>query len=115
MSKLTYSVNSAAFKFAVLLFLLITMGASCQKDDSDAHSVNADTISITGVIAEQGITTYQYGSHVLGNEEDFYAITSETIDLDQYIGDTVTVLGRKKPGYPLSNGPEYIEVIQVKP
>ena len=106
-------MNSTAFKLAALLFLLFTVGASCQKNDAD--TTNEYTLSVTGVVAEQGITTYQYGSHILGNNEDIYALTSATINLDQYIGDTVTVLGRKKPGYPVTNGPEYLDVIQVKP
>ena len=72
------------------------------------------SLSITGTVAKQGITTYQYGSHTLKIEKGFYALTSKTVNLDDFVGKEITIIGEKIEGYPLSGGPEYIKVIEVK-
>ena len=75
---------------------------SCDKKSS--------AIEATGTIQQQGITTYQYGTHVIPG----FALRSNTIDLDSYIGQTVTVIGRLIDGYPVENGPDYLEVEEIK-
>jgi len=69
-----------------------------------------NNIKITGTIYKQGITTYQYGTHVIKN----YALRSNSIDLDLYIDSVITVVGKKIDGYPVERGPEYIEVKKIK-
>lgn len=83
--------------------LLCLSFASCNKN-------NSNSIEVTGIIQAQGITTYQYGTHVMPG----YALRSNTIELDDYIGQTVTIVGYKIDGYPVENGPDYIEVEEVK-
>lgn len=69
---------------------------------------------ISGVVAEQGITSYQYGTHTLTTDEDFYALTSETIDLDALVGQQVRLKVEKVEGYPIEGGPEYYRVLEVR-
>lgn len=69
-----------------------------------------------GVIKKQGITTYMYGTHVLVNSNGatLYALKSNTFKLDLYIGRSVTVSGELLEGYPVSGGPEYMNVDKIE-
>ena len=66
-------------------------------------------VKATGTIQQQGITTYQYGTHVIAQ----YALRSGSIDLDKYIGQRVTVVGHLIEGYPVEGGPDYLEVEEI--
>ncbi|GAB2777547.1 hypothetical protein GCM10010465_25400 [Actinomadura fibrosa] len=68
----------------------------------------------TGTIKEQGITSYQYGTHTLTTGNGFYALKSEAVDLDEYIDKKVMVVAEKIEGYPVDGGPEYLLVLKVK-
>jgi len=72
-------------------------------------------ISATGILEKQGITTYQYGTHVINdsNSNTFYALSSNDIRLDDYVGLSVTVKGHTVIGYPLENGPQYLNVFSI--
>ena len=67
-------------------------------------------IEATGKIQQQGITTYQYGTHCLAG----YALRSSVINLNNYIGQTVTVVGHLVEGYPIEGGPDFLEVEEIK-
>ena len=69
-----------------------------------------DRLEINGVIQKQGITTYQYGTHTISG----YAIRSNSLNLDDYVDQNVTIIGRKIEGYPIEGGPDYLEVIKIK-
>lgn len=94
-----------------LPFFLFT--ATCNQSNKDGKEEN-DSVEVSGVIEQQGITSYQYGTHTLTNSETFYALKSETVDLDQYLNEEVTLIAKKISGYPLSGGPEYLMVLEVK-
>jgi hypothetical protein len=81
-----------------------------------ADSNPKEKVSITGIIQKQGMTTYQYGTHVLCNKngKTFYALKSETIRLDDYIGKTVEVQGQLLNEYPVEGGPPYVDVTHIK-
>ncbi|WP_172665785.1 hypothetical protein [Flammeovirga sp. OC4] len=96
-------MNTMKIFLFVVTFIMI--GFSCAKND-----VNSNTIEITGVIKEQGVTTYQYGTHTLSG----YALRSSSVNLDNYIDQEVTIVGQKVEGYPVDGGPDYIEVEKVK-
>lgn len=96
---------SAAVKTLFMGILLSFSLVSCNTNDDDLST----EIRTTGIIQAQGITTYQYGTHII-NE---FALRSN-IDLDQYIGQTVSIVGIKIAGYPVDGGPDYLEVIEVK-
>ena len=73
------------------------------------------TVKKTGNIQKQGITTYQYGTHILLVEEGTsFALKSETINLDDFINENATIKGNKIEGYPVDGGPEYIDVVSVE-
>ena len=79
---------------------------SCNK----GAGLSNNQIEVSGVIRTQGITTYQYGTHTISG----YAIRSYTIDLDTYLNQNVTVVGRKIEGYPIEGGPDYLEIEKIK-
>jgi hypothetical protein len=93
--------------FRSLFFgILICLSAiSCEKDQ-----VDPDRVEITGVVQRQGITVYQYGTHTICG----YALRSSSVTLDDYVNQTVTVVGHKIDGYPIDFGPDYIEVEEIR-
>jgi len=91
-------------KSIIVLIVLLLSCVACNEKVSPAR------VEVTGVLVEQGITFYQYGSHVMGG----YALRSSSVDLDDYVNQVVTVVGYKVEGYPLSGGPELLEVEEVK-
>ena len=86
------------------LFMLLLTGCGNGTDN---------TIRERGVINQQGITSYQYGSHTFTNEENFYALKSDIINLDQYV-DKEVVITAKLIHEGLSGGPKYYEVTEIK-
>lgn len=99
-------LKSFFFVSAFLALLLI----SCSKEDD----LNDGTIELTGLIQVAEITTYQYGTHTLTTDGEFYALRSNTVNLDDFVGRTETVIGTKIEGYPIDGGPEYFEVLEVE-
>ena len=89
--------------FAGIMICLTVL--SCDKENS-----NPDNIEITGTIQKQGITSYQYGAHTISG----HALRSNSVDLDNYINQNITVVGYKIEGYPIDGGPDYIEVEEIK-
>ena len=78
---------------------------SCRK----GHN-NLDSIEVSGTIQKQEMTTYQYGTHTISG----YALRSSSISLDDYINQSVTIVGKKNEGYPIDGGPDYLEVELIK-
>lgn len=97
-------------KKALFLFLLFFMALafSCKREST------VDT-ELTGLIQKQTASFYQYGTHVLVvNSSIQYALTSDVVNLDQYVNQNITITGNKISGYPVDGGPEYIDVQGVK-
>lgn len=90
---------------------LLFLAATCNKTTSLQKS---DLMEVKGKIEKTGMTSYQYGSHTISNDETFYALKSEKIDLSSYEGKTVTITAEKIEGYPVDGGPEFLEVTMVK-
>ncbi len=82
---------------------------SCKTGDQNK---NSETYS--GTVEATGITSYQYGTHTLQAENEFYALKSEVIDLSNYEGKTVTISATKIEGYPVDGGPVYLNVTEIK-
>ncbi len=78
---------------------------SCKKE-----SESTETIEVSGTIQKQGITTYQYGTHTIAG----YAIRSNALNLDDYVNQNVTVAGQLIDGYPIEDGPIYIDVEKIE-
>ncbi|MCX2574812.1 hypothetical protein [Pedobacter sandarakinus] len=92
----------------LLMFTIVTFGCGIMRNSS-----TGETISLTGKINKLGITTYQYGTHVINANGKPFALKSAAVLLDTYIDKQVTITGIKVPGYPLSGGPDLIEVTEV--
>jgi hypothetical protein len=74
---------------------------------------------LTGVIEKPELTTYMYGTHSMTDDElgNFYALESEVVDLDAYVGQRVTVSGAFVPGYEdgqVEGGPPLFSVTHVE-
>lgn len=76
-------------------------------------------VKATGVLEEQGTTTYMYGTHTVTDEASgtLYALKSNTVDLDGYAGERVTVSGGLVAGYEngqVEGGPPLLDVTDVR-
>ncbi len=97
---------------AVMLALALTLAVPALAQEESALA--------TGTLKRQGITTYQYGTHIVSDEASgaFYALSSDVLDLDAYVGQRVTIYGTPAPGYESSQvegGPPLVYVTGVKP
>lgn len=91
------------------IFVAIFSGCTSFKDLNTAKQATA-----TGTIQKTGMTTFQYGTHLLKTENKTYALRSDAIKLDEYLNKKVTVKGKKVKGYPLEGGPELLDVYMIK-
>lgn len=94
-----------------------TFSATASFGDDGAAS--SGPISATGIVERPEMTTYMYGTHAITDEETGtpYALTSEDVDLDAYVGEEVTVYGAPVPGYEggqIEGGPALLEVGEVE-
>lgn len=80
----------------------------------DNENIDSDTIVVTGVLHKQGITTYQYGTHTISENNKLYALRSSSLNLDEYLSQNITIVGERIDGYPVDGGPNYLEVIKIK-
>lgn len=67
-----------------------------------------------GLLIKQGFTTYQYGTHIISNDIQSYALQSKTLNLDTFVNKHVSIKGKKIEGYPLEDGPDFIDVKVVQ-
>lgn len=79
-----------------------------------SNATQNEKMEVTGTIEKQGMTSYQYGTHTLTNDEGYYALKSETVDLDEYVDQTASIIAEKISGYPVDGGPEYLMVLEIK-
>lgn len=109
------TLSSFFFASLLMLFTATCGNVSEEEDQSAAAVINETSMEITGIIQPQGMTSYQYGTHTITTANDeYYALKSEEIDLDDYVDKKVTVVAEKIDGYPLSGGPDYLLVLEVK-
>ena len=96
-----------------LVKILLVIGAitmySCKSSNSDEK-----IRYYSGTIEPTGITSYQYGTHILESENDFYALKSDVLDLTKYENQEVEITASKIEGYPVDGGPVYLLVTKVK-
>jgi hypothetical protein len=96
-------------KTLIIASFFILGAQACQ-----SKKIASDQIEISGIIQKQGITTYQYGTHIINSNDKQYALKSSTIDLDNYLDRNVSIIGEKIAGYPIEGGPDYLEVVKIK-
>ncbi len=88
--------------------------------DGDRDDPNAAPGPATGVLEKPEATTYMYGTHAITDEASRtrYALRSEDVDLDAYVGERVTVHGTLVPGYEsgqIEGGPPLLNVTRIEP
>ena len=101
---------------AVAVGLLAAAPALAQT--SNDQYGKGESVTVTGVIQKQGITSYQYGTHFIEDTESGtgYALKSSRVDLDRYAGERVTVHGTVAlEAGELEGGPALIDVSRVVP
>lgn len=96
------------------LLVLLTLGIAFSSCSTARKSGGDGQIELKGTIEAAGMTTYQYGTHTLKSADKTYALKSSNVDLGTYEGKSVTVHGTKVEGYPIENGPDFINVTAVK-
>lgn len=94
---------------ALSLFVAVLSGCSSMNNNTTGRS-----LMLSGKIEKLGMTTFQYGTHLLKTENKTYALKSDAIKLDEFVNKSVTIKGKKVIGYPLEGGPDLIEVTLVK-
>ncbi|TRO67510.1 hypothetical protein [Christiangramia sabulilitoris] len=96
-------------KIVVIVIILTTgLGLGCKTE------YMGNNIQYTGTIKAAGITSYQYGTHILESGDDFYALRSAEADLTNFEDQEVKLWAEKIAGYPVDGGPEYLEVKKVE-
>lgn len=92
-----------------------TTNTTTMGNTTEASENKPKGLSASGIIQLQGVTTYQYGTHVLldVNGNTLYALKSDIFKLNNYLGKKVELQGIPVEGYPLEGGPEYLEVVTI--
>jgi hypothetical protein len=97
-------------KRILVLSSIVAIMSSCS---SIKQGANNDVVTLTGQVTEMGMTTFQYGTHLVKAKDKTYALKSSKLNLDKYLDKPVTLKGQKVAGYPLEGGPELIEVSEI--
>ena len=101
------------------MLLLVTILAAMLAATPPALAESEPVLEVTGVLEKPEVTTYQYGTHAITDEAsgNRYALQSQSVDLDAYVGERVTVSGAPVPGYQdgqVEGGPDLLRVDRVE-
>jgi len=98
-------MKSVLFVFAFSFFFF-----AC---DSSVDSIEKQ--NQIGVIHKIETSTWMYGTHTLNDADGkpIYALTSSTIDLNNFENKEVRISGNIIEGYPVDGGPLYLNVTSV--
>jgi len=108
MKKLLYLV----IVFSILISCKTKENTAEKPKDLKVYGQEKKDVELEGIIQKQGITNYQYGTHVLKGKKT-YALKSKTISLNNYVGKKVKIQGSFIAGYPIEGGPQYVNVKKV--
>ena len=97
-------------KKLLVLFSIVAIILSCKTLKTGA---NTDTVTVNGKVTELGMSTFQYGTHLISADDKTYALKSSTIKLADFVDKSVTLKGKKVAGYPVDGGPDLIEVSDI--
>ena len=103
-----------AKRLTVLMGVLAVMLATALPASAESEP------QLTGVIEKPEVTSYMYGTHAVVDEVggDLYALESDIVDLDAFVGQRVTVFGSSVRGYEngqVEGGPPLFDVTRVEP
>lgn len=104
-------------KFLMLAFFCSIL-ISCTKDNNCLQNADSstkpDSFEFYGLLNKLEASSFMYGTHYIKNGRLFYALKSNTINLDAYVGKNVTISGTKISGYPVDGGPDFLDVKTVR-
>lgn len=73
-----------------------------------------DCITVRGTLQQQGMTTYQYGTHTISTAEgNAYVLKSDVVDLKKFEGKKVKLTAQNLH-YTVENGPGLYNVVAIK-
>ncbi len=104
------------FLKAISLVILVASGLfSCTKGKTTSTTTHTsgDTLSTTGTLQRQGVTTYQYGNYILVvSSTEQYVLESTALSIDSLAGDRVTITAINTH-YQAENGPVMYNVTTI--
>ncbi len=95
------------------LLVLATLVCTFSACSSVMPTGSKHLIRISGTIEKMGMTTFQYGTHLIKSGNTTYALRSTKLNLNSFLAEEVRIKGTKVEGYPIENGPDLIEVLEV--
>ena len=97
-------------KKLIILIAIVGLFSACS---TVMPTGSKNVMVISGTIEKLGMTTFQYGTHMLKSGNHTYALKSKNVNLNSFMTEEVRLKGTKVDGYPIENGPELIEVLEV--
>ena len=95
------------------LFIFFTVLCICSACGTVMPTGSKNVVQISGTIEKLGMTTFQYGSHLIKSGNRTYALKSNKVNLNSFMSEEVRLKGTRVEGYPIENGPELIDVTEV--
>ncbi|MNL56264.1 hypothetical protein D3C87_1797430 [compost metagenome] len=94
----------------MLLFVAALAIAGC---NTVKPAGDTNLLVLGGKVEALGMSTFQYGTHLLNTGDKTYALKSDKLNLKSYEGKEVVLKGVKVTGYPVDGGPEFIDVQEI--
>lgn len=107
--KINFICTMKTLKNIALIGILVVLFSAC----GSTPEADPNLIVVKGILKEQGITTYQYGTHTISGDDAFFALSSGEVDLAPYVGKQVEIRATRIAGYPVDGGPVYLQVKKV--
>jgi hypothetical protein len=101
-------------KHLCCVLLLVFALSSCKKGKALPEVNEGAAVTVIGTVQVLQASCFMYGTHTITNIDQYFALKSSTINLNDYNGKNVVLTGNKITGYPVDGGPEFIEVKSVK-
>jgi hypothetical protein len=95
------------------IVLLLIVGLAIAGCANVKPAADKSLVVLSGKLEALGMSTFQYGSHILNSGGKTYALKSAKVNLKSYEGKEVIVKGLKVAGYPVDGGPEFLDVQEV--
>ena len=95
------------------LMILITLAAVLVSCRAVMPTGSKNVVELNGTIEKLGMSTFQYGTHLLKSGNHTYALKSNKVNLSSFLVEEVKLKGTRVDGYPIENGPELIEVLEI--
>jgi uncharacterized protein YceK len=96
-------------KILILLMIGFALTGCSRMKEKSAPGM----VQLNGKIEKLEVSSFQYGTHTLKQGEKLFALKSDKVNLDDYLNKEVRLKGIKVTGYPVENGPDYIDVEEI--